>query len=108
MSEAAIALNRFGLGARPGEATPRDPRGWLRNQFGRYSAASPQIASLPGSAAILTALRDAYGERRELRQNAKEMTTTAQPPGANGQAMAPSEARNPAMGLLKPFRDDYL
>jgi len=28
MSGAAIALNRFGLGARADEAAPDDPRGW--------------------------------------------------------------------------------
>jgi uncharacterized protein (DUF1800 family) len=36
MSAAAIALNRFGLGARPDEAAPGDPRRWLLAQFERY------------------------------------------------------------------------
>ncbi len=29
LSSTAIAVNRFGLGVRPGEALPADPRGWL-------------------------------------------------------------------------------
>lgn len=36
MSAAAIALNRFGLGARPEDAPPADPQRWLLSQFERY------------------------------------------------------------------------
>jgi uncharacterized protein (DUF1800 family) len=38
MSASAIALNRFGLGARPGDAPPADPQRWLLSQFDRYEA----------------------------------------------------------------------
>lgn len=34
----AIALNRFGLGARPDEPAPSDPRAWLLAQIGDYDA----------------------------------------------------------------------
>lgn len=33
MNPNAIAVNRFGLGARPGDAVPSDPRRWLLDQF---------------------------------------------------------------------------
>ena len=36
MSPGAIALNRFGLGARPGDVAPADPQRWLVDQFGRF------------------------------------------------------------------------
>jgi uncharacterized protein (DUF1800 family) len=36
MSAPAIALNRFGLGARPDEPVPADPRHWLLAQLERY------------------------------------------------------------------------
>ena len=36
MSATAIALNRFGLGARPDEPAPADPQRWLLSQFDRY------------------------------------------------------------------------
>src|SRR5215208_273478 len=36
MSASAIALNRFGLGARPDEPAPADPQRWLLSQFDQY------------------------------------------------------------------------
>ena len=36
MTASAIALNRFGLGARPDEPAPADPRRWLLSQFDKY------------------------------------------------------------------------
>jgi uncharacterized protein (DUF1800 family) len=36
MGAPAIALNRFGLGARPDEAPPADPQRWLLSQFDKY------------------------------------------------------------------------
>ncbi len=38
MSAPAIALNRFGLGARPDEPAPADPRQWLLSQIDTYQA----------------------------------------------------------------------
>ncbi|AXB76642.1 DUF1800 family protein [Novosphingobium sp. P6W] len=60
----AIALNRFGLGARPDETLSRDPKGFLLDQFGRYEARPPAWASLPGSHAIAA---DYIAERQEVR-----------------------------------------
>ena len=36
MNATAIALNRFGLGARPDEPAPADPQRWLMSQFDMY------------------------------------------------------------------------
>ena len=38
MSASAIALNRFGLGARSDEPAPADPQRWLLSQFDKYEA----------------------------------------------------------------------
>ncbi len=48
----AIALNRFGLGARPGDATPDDPAAWLAQQIVAYQPAPPALAALPGSLSL--------------------------------------------------------
>ena len=50
--EAAIAANRFGLGARPGELTriAGDPRGWLRAQLTPETALPAPLAALPSTA----------------------------------------------------------
>src|SRR5215813_7938277 len=51
-SPAAIALNRFGLGARPDEAVPRDPKAWLRHQLDVYEPYLQAVTALPSTATI--------------------------------------------------------
>jgi len=55
---AAIAMNRFGLGARPDEAPPADPRGWLTTQFAAFDPRPPVIAAAPGSPAMARQFRE--------------------------------------------------
>jgi len=51
LQAASIALNRFGLGVRPDEAVPPDPKDWLLAQLDRYvvvpSAWANEAASAP-------------------------------------------------------------
>ena len=49
------ALNRFGLGARPGELSQIDPKGWLRAQVQPAAAINPD-KSLLTTKAIIDAL----------------------------------------------------
>lgn len=73
MSAASIALNRFGLGARPDEAPPERPRQWLLDQFTRYEPRPAAWGALPASPQIA---RDYVEDRREMRQadgEAKQM-----------------------------------
>ena len=58
MNAAAIALNRFGLGARPEDAVPAEPRGWLLSQFQRYAAVSPGWAAQQNAPALLALYRE--------------------------------------------------
>ena len=61
---AAIAVNRFGLGARPGElaAAERDPQGWLRKQLeGR-----PPVLAGDGLKPSADTLQQALALRKEL------------------------------------------
>lgn len=55
MSAPAIALNRFGLGARPDEAAPADPQRWLLSQFDRYEALPGPWQPLPRTPALVDA-----------------------------------------------------
>ncbi|HET9475616.1 MAG TPA: DUF1800 domain-containing protein, partial [Steroidobacteraceae bacterium] len=61
---AAIAVNRFGLGARPGELAraEKDPRGWLEKQLGDR----PPVLAGDGLRPSSTILKDALELRREL------------------------------------------
>ncbi len=63
-----ISLNRFGMGAAPGElASCTDPVGWLRSQLNAPGPGDTPLSGLPGHAAIMRemyALRaEVYGER---------------------------------------------
>jgi uncharacterized protein (DUF1800 family) len=68
----AIAANRFGLGARPGElaAIGSDPRGWLSAQL---KGAAPQVdaAGLRSSSDIISETLELRREQREMRKEAK-------------------------------------
>src|SRR5689334_21998938 len=53
LSRQAIALNRFGLGARPDEAPPPDPKSWLDGQFDRFEVKPAAFAGLPDARAAV-------------------------------------------------------
>jgi uncharacterized protein (DUF1800 family) len=62
---AAIALNRFGLGARPEDAPPADPQRWLLAQFDRYEPLPGPWAAVERTPVLLDALLQ---HRRALRR----------------------------------------
>lgn len=67
--EGAIAANRFGLGARPGEIeqASRDPRGWLLAQF-QEPPQPPRFAGLSATSDLVKVLI----KQQQLRQQARE------------------------------------
>jgi uncharacterized protein (DUF1800 family) len=96
MSDASIALNRFGLGARANEEVPGDPRAWLRGQLDRFDPRPEPIAGLPETRVIATELADYLEQARmaqreggaEPRQNPGQRRTAGyQPPSLSGEAM---------------------
>ena len=75
-----VALNRFGLGARPGDAAKlgRDPRGFVRQQLARSAAALLSAPGLDSAAADLRANRRIEMQRE--RQRAAMMPGVKPPP----------------------------
>jgi len=53
LSPQAIAMNRFGLGARPDDAVPDNPRHWLLAQFAQFKAQTPAYTALPDANALI-------------------------------------------------------
>jgi uncharacterized protein (DUF1800 family) len=98
-STAAIAANRFGLGARPGElgAIGGDPRAWLRAQL---QGAPPALAAteLRPSADTLAA---ALTLRREKQAEKKGARAGAEHAGAESAAAAQLQEQNIGQ-LLRP------
>ena len=74
--EGFIAVNRFGLGAKPGELerASADPRGWLKAQLSGAAAPLQALADLPPSTEIIAALdrlraQGAFGKFGRLGQS---------------------------------------
>jgi uncharacterized protein (DUF1800 family) len=70
--ETAIAANRFGLGARPGELEKldKDPKTALLDQLQGPSAASAELAKLPRSEKVLAEVLRVRKQQRELKKKA--------------------------------------
>lgn len=67
--DSAIAANRFGLGARPGELEKIDkgPQSWLLDQLQGPSRVPAEIRDLPDSADVLIEVQNLRREQRETR-----------------------------------------
>ncbi|MES2755564.1 MAG: DUF1800 domain-containing protein [Pseudomonadota bacterium] len=85
MSDANIALNRFGLGARPDEAAPADPRRWLSAQFERYEAKPAALGAVPTRRKIAGELADFY----EMQRGQQGQRARRQPAAAPAMAATP-------------------
>jgi uncharacterized protein (DUF1800 family) len=77
--EAAIATNRFGLGARPGElrVANSDPRAWLHEQIVGSHDLPREIRALASSAEVISRYQNARQDRREARKSS-DSTEAAQ------------------------------
>ena len=108
---AAVALNRLGLGARPDEPLPTDPKGWLLAQFERYVALPPAWGQEPSSASqvvvygeYLRALRQASaGSELEIRRNAQLQMQTRYRAAVNARATSALETPAPFAERLVHF-----
>ena len=86
MSEASIALNRFGLGARAGQPVVTDPKGWLIDQTRHFETRPAQIAALPPTSKIAAELGAYLDSVRALRRD----------------GLAQPQQRRPAAGFQPP------
>lgn len=66
---ASIALNRFGLGARPDDAAPGAPQDWLLAQFDRYDPLPDPWRARPRTPALLQAYEDRQQALRGLSES---------------------------------------
>ncbi|MDB5466100.1 MAG: hypothetical protein JWQ46_862, partial [Phenylobacterium sp.] len=100
--QAAIAVTRFGLGARPGEIAEasRDPQGWLRAQIRREVADQPQTNG-ETTRERLIAVREYQQDRRAMRQDAQ-----AQAPAGQPAAQPAGQDRDPVKFAQRLLRED--
>lgn len=108
MSDIAIARNRFGLGARAGEAAPANAKSWLLDQLGRFEPRPAAIANAPGraeAAAQIVEYLQAGRANRQLRRAAQtpiaDATMPATPQPKNDMESAAMQARRAERGDLR-------
>ncbi len=100
LSHVAIALNRFGLGARPGDAISGDPRQFLKQQFDRFDPAPSAFMQLADAGALL---KNYEAEQRAMRQAVRAQLPASQSPVSQSPAsLAPTPAPALAAGSAAP------
>ncbi|MBP6442370.1 MAG: DUF1800 domain-containing protein, partial [Sphingorhabdus sp.] len=72
MINAAIAMNRFGLGARSSGNAPMNPADWLKAQIRSYEPSFPAMASQPSRADIAAGFREYQLDRKDVRAARKD------------------------------------
>lgn len=96
---ATAAVNRFGLGARPGDlAGVRDPRGWLEAQVASGPDGGRLFAALPSSLDYLQRESQYKLERRRFKQDADQQN-------ANGQVANGSNVNRQRRALIASNTD---
>ena len=106
MTEAVIAINRFGLGGRAGDTLPDDPRRWLLNQIDTFDPSPSPIKQRPDSKQALAshiAYRSKQRERRRMRQSAEPGTADQENPAM---AALDEERREIRRGIRGGYFDD--
>src|SRR5271154_2896732 len=83
---AAIALNRFGLGARPDDTPPADPKAWLLTQFEQYQPLPAAWAGQPTAVALATQLGEQRQQNASASTNANASTNASATTNANANA----------------------
>jgi uncharacterized protein (DUF1800 family) len=108
--ETAIALNRFGLGARPGDALPADPKAWLARQFETFQPRPQALAQVPSRSAVIGQLADYMEQARMDRRAKRRIQPASLKTGAPQQTAQKDDAqRDPLKRYLRQtIRDDYL
>ena len=78
LSPSAIALNRFGLGARPDDTVAGDPRRWLIDQFARFDPRPAGFAALDDAGAAVAQYRKEQQAKRRVAKSGGDSGATAE------------------------------
>ena len=101
VGDVSIALNRFGLGARPDESAPENPKAWLKHQLEAFEVKPATMAMVPPRAKVAGELADFYQQQRDLnRQGLGRKANAATPPAAPPQMQGAKPA--PGMAMAPP------
>lgn len=94
-----IALNRFGLGARPDEQPPADAKRWLLQQLSRFEPRPQALARVPNRTQVVDQLADYQQEQEMVGRAKRQLQAAAMPAVSAPQPMAPAA---PGVGQQQP------
>jgi uncharacterized protein (DUF1800 family) len=106
MLNSAIALNRFGLGARLSDTPPADPKLWLLGQFDRFEPRPSAIGQVPARSEVVQQLADYIAEQRMEGRAKRQMQPAAMP--MNEQQQGDGIPDTAKRFLRQGIREDYL
>lgn len=112
MLSTTIALNRFGLGARPDDHAPADPKRWLLQQLNGFDARPQALAQVPPREQVVGQLGDYLAAQQMAGRAKRQLQPAAMTSAAMTQAQPQQDADPHAEALKKYMRQtiqqDYL
>jgi uncharacterized protein (DUF1800 family) len=107
MLSSTIALNRFGLGARPGDQPPSEPKRWLLQQLDRFEPRPQALAQVPARTQVVEQLANYIAEQQMARRNKRQMQPASMP--TDGMPQQAEKQVDPLKRYLRQsIRQDYL
>jgi uncharacterized protein (DUF1800 family) len=107
MLASAIALNRFGLGARPEDRPPSVPKHWLLQQLDRFEPRPQALALVPARAQVVDQLAEYVAEQQMARRDKRQMQPASMP--TDGMPQQAEKQVDPVKRYLRQsIREDYL
>nr|NUR38054.1 DUF1800 domain-containing protein [Sphingomonas sp.] len=107
MLSTTIALNRFGLGARPDDQQPSDPKRWLLGQFDRFEPRPRALAQVPSRAQVVDQLAEYLAEQQMAGRAKRQMQPASMP--VEGMPQPADKQADPLKRFLRQtIREDYL
>jgi uncharacterized protein (DUF1800 family) len=107
MLSSTIALNRFGLGARPGDQPPSEPKRWLLQQLGRFEPRPQALAQVPARTQVVEQLANYIAEQQMAGRDKRQMQPASMP--TDGMPQQAEKQVDPVKRYLRQsIRQDYL
>jgi len=108
MLASTIALNRFGLGARPDNPQPADPKRWLLQQLDRFEVRPQPLAQVPTRAAVVDQLAQYLDAQRVAAQAKRQPLQASMSTAPMPQPDATKQPDPLKRYLRQSIRDDYV
>jgi len=108
MLASTIALNRFGLGARPDNPQPADPKRWLLQQLDRFEVRPQPLTQVPTRAAVVDQLAQYLDAQRVAAQAKRQPLQASMSTAPMPQPNATKQPDPLKRYLRQSIRDDYV